>query len=104
MASSPSYPPAPPVTVEHVNPSRLAWNPRHGGRVWNPRFLAYCVSLGEPDPLKVVDSDRFREFVPWIEERWREWHRAVGKPRAEPKTDAEHDAFDRWLADLVWPP
>lgn len=84
---------------------------------WSPRYLAYVKDEGFQDPDAMLAHDRERYpvgykmsgFILWINDRWNEWARLTGHPRAKdanaPFWPKDHVAFDAWLgATSVSPP
>ncbi len=68
---------------------------------WNPRWLAWCRSLGaDPQDVRAA-GHRPHEFMTWNGERLREWKRETGRALGRPMTAADHDAYDAWLAAKV---
>jgi len=75
---------------------------------WQPRYLCYCVAHAEPDPARMLETDRERwpggvmcGYVLWIGERWREWRSISGVPRDAMLLEADHKDFDKWLENSV---
>lgn len=70
----------------------------------NPRYLAYARAHGEtPDGMLAADRMRWRGgtmrgFTGWIDGKWREWLELHPDRRRSALTDADHAAFDAWLA------
>ncbi len=70
---------------------------------WNPRYLAYCVAHGEPDPDKMLTKDSARwtgcmtGYILWIQARWSEWRRLMGYKGSDPLWPIDHAMFDMWL-------
>ena len=64
---------------------------------WNPRYVAYAKSKGNsPEKQLEEDKEYMAEFMIWINSKWDEWHKAIGK-RKEFHTLEDHAAFDKWL-------
>ena len=67
---------------------------RHTPYGWNPRFLAYCTTLGVcPDRTEALSNF---EYIVWINGQWKDWKTEHDRWRT-PLTDADHAAFDVWL-------
>lgn len=78
-----------------------------GDKKWNPRYMAYARSHGR-GPEDQRDHDRKAHpggaaagYIIWIGQRWREWEQIQGRTPHSPKTEADHAAFDVWLAEQV---
>lgn len=77
---------------------------------YNPRYLAYCRAMGEPEPerMRALDKERWPAghmagFMLWMSERWQEWHAARGLRRhAHVLSDDDHASFHRELQER-WP-
>jgi hypothetical protein len=75
----------------------------------NPRYVAYCRAHGHPDdPDGMLAEDRARYpggamvgFILWIRGHWDRWHALNPHVRREALTQADHDAFDQYLAEAV---
>lgn len=76
----------------------------HASAPWNPRYLAYCRERGyPPDLMWGVDAQASpggpgQIYMQWIGERWREWGKATGHRNPHSHSEADHAAFDAWLA------
>lgn len=59
----------------------------------NPRFVLFARSRG-----RIPEKTRAGwEFINWIRTRWNEWDKLVGHNGIS-HTEADHEAFDAWLA------
>ncbi len=68
------------------------------------RYRAYCIAHGAESRLEMIERDRIAwpggcmcGFLLWIKAQWRDWKAATGW-RGFILSDADHEAFDRWLA------
>jgi hypothetical protein len=73
-----------------------------------PRYRAYAASHGR-DTESMLAADRAAwpgglmcGFMIWNSQHWREWERATGW-RGTGKSQADHDAYDAWLARRYLP-
>lgn len=73
--------------------------------VWvNPRYEAYARAVGRAADEQLRHDRRqwpggsMAGFMLWIAERWAEWRAANDRLGSEPLSDADHAAFDDWLA------
>jgi hypothetical protein len=75
----------------------------------NPRYLAYCAAhghTGDPEGMLAEDSRRWpggsmTGFILWTRGRWDQWLALNPGRSLDRLTDADHDAFDRYLAEAV---
>lgn len=71
---------------------------------YQPRYAAYGLARGAatPEALYAMDTEEGRHsnfrFILWVDAQWREWCRLNGVERRAPKSAADHEAFDAWLA------
>jgi hypothetical protein len=77
---------------------------------WNPRFIAYCIDTGQPDPDAALARDRrtfpggcMFPFTQWIQARWFEWNVINGWPHGQPHGPDQHYSFDQWLKQRATP-
>ncbi len=75
---------------------------------WNPRFLAYCKSVGgSPEQVLARDREKYpgghmAGFMLWIRDAWRRWASEVGEKEewGGAWSSRQHEAFDAWLRAL----
>lgn len=75
---------------------------------WNPRYLAYAYAHGETDPKKMLARDakkypggKMCGFIPWIQEKWREWRAIRNIPADAILGNEMHKDFDAWLTASI---
>ena len=69
-----------------------------GTEGFQPRFAAF---LADTPDLLPEGTTRNVQFMEWVRARWGEWRAETGKTAATPLSEADHVAFDAWLAARV---
>lgn len=71
---------------------------------YQPRYVAYAHAQGmSPEEVGQRDRERYPGgcmigYMGWINDRWREWEALTAQ--RQPYSEADHDAFDAWLAEI----
>ncbi len=71
------------------------------------RYVAYAKLHGATSTEGMLETDRKRwpggtmgGYICWIGDAWKAWCQANGTDMDDPKTQAVHDLFDKWLPDF----
>ena len=68
---------------------------------YQPRFIAYAMSLGK-SPEDVERSFDNRDYIAWINPRWREWEKETQHP-GYIHSEEDHLNFNNWLLEKPRP-